>query len=106
MTSQTERESAPTSLGEGGLVPAEAPVGETPPVAEAAAETFIGPRGRPRMGIESAFVRLVATSGIVGIAVGIAAILGSQGTDAWVIGLVASGISVVLAAVLWSSRTL
>jgi hypothetical protein len=58
------------------------------------------------MGVGSAFVRLVATSGIVGICVAVATILGSQSVQAWVIGLVASVVSVVLAAILWSSRTL
>ena len=52
------------------------------------------------------FVRLIATSGIVGLSVAVAAILGTQSVDAWIIGLVASLMSVVLAAILWSSRTL
>jgi hypothetical protein len=56
--------------------------------------------------LESIFVRLVATAGIVGICVAVSAILGSQGVEAWIVGLVASTASVVLAAVVWSSRTL
>ena len=46
-------------------------VSEPPAAAPRAAEgeTFIGPRGGNRRGIESVFVRLVATSGIVGICV-------------------------------------
>ena len=55
---------------------------------------------------ESAFVRLVATTGIVGICVAIAAILGTQSVHAWIIGLVVSVVSVILAAILWLSRTL
>jgi hypothetical protein len=51
-------------------------------------------------------VRVVATTGIVGICVAIAAILGTQSIHAWVIGLVVSLVSVILAAILWSSRTL
>lgn len=51
-------------------------------------------------------MRLVATGGIVGIATAIAAIMGSQDVDAWIVGLVVSGFSVLLAAVLWTSRTL
>jgi len=51
-------------------------------------------------------VRAVATCGIVAIGVALAAILGTQDVDAWIIGLVVSVTSVVLAAVLWSSRTL
>jgi hypothetical protein len=70
------------------------------------AEPFLKRRSRVRPRPESLFVRVVATAGIVGICVAIAAILGTQSVAAWVIGLVASTVSVVLAAVLWSSRTL
>jgi hypothetical protein len=51
-------------------------------------------------------VRLIATCGIVGIGVAIAAIMHSSGSQGWMIGLVVSIVSVVLAAVLWSSRVL
>jgi hypothetical protein len=67
--------------------------------------TFI-PAHRRRLGIESFFVRLVATGGIVGIGTALAAILGSQDVDAWIIGLAVSTLAVILAGVLWSSRTL
>jgi hypothetical protein len=73
---------------------------------DAPAVPFLGRRAHRRRGAESLFVRLVATSGVVGLAVAVAAILGTQSVDAWIIGLVASLMSVVLAAVLWSSRTL
>jgi hypothetical protein len=63
-------------------------------------------RRRPRRRAESVLVRLVSTAGIVGVSVAIAAILGTQDVAAWIIGLVVSLISVVLAAVLWSSRVL
>ncbi len=56
--------------------------------------------------VESVFVRLVATGGIIGIGTAVAAILGSQEVAAWIIGIVVSAIAVVLAAILWSSRTL
>jgi hypothetical protein len=56
--------------------------------------------------VESVFVRLVATGGIIGIGTAIAAILGSQDVAAWIIGIVVSAVAVVLAAILWSSRTL
>jgi hypothetical protein len=56
--------------------------------------------------VESVFVRLIATGGIVGIGTAVAAILGSQGVAAWIIGIVVSAIAVILAAILWSSRTL
>ncbi len=58
------------------------------------------------MPVETVFMRTVATAGVVGICVAIAAILGSQNVQAWIIGLVVSIVSVVLAAGLWSSRQL
>ena len=67
--------------------------------------SFLPERGR-RPIIESLFVRLVATGGIVGIGTALAAILGSQEVEAWIIGLAVSAVSVILAAILWSSRTL
>jgi len=85
-------------------VPPEPDVSREPPPADP--KTFIGPRGGSRRGIESVFVRLVATSGIVGICVALAAILGTQDVAFWIVGLAVSLVSVVLAAILWSSRTL
>ncbi len=82
------------------------PDADTEGDAEPAPPTFIGPRATERRGIESVFVRLVATSGIVGISVGLAAILGTQDVAFWIVGLIVSLVSVVLAAILWSSRTL
>ena len=85
-------------------VPPEPDGSREPPPADS--KTFIGPRGGNRRGIESVFVRLVATSGIVGICVALAAILGTQDVAFWIVGLAVSLVSVVLAAILWSSRTL
>ena len=73
---------------------------------DAPAVPVLDRRRHPRPRVESAAVRLVATCGIVGIAVAIAAILGTQDVDAWIVGLVVSVTSVILAALLWSSRTL
>jgi fatty acid desaturase len=66
---------------------------------------FLPARAR-RPKIESLFMRVVATGGIVGIGTALAAILGSQEVDAWIVGLVVSAVTVLLAAILWSSRTL
>jgi hypothetical protein len=57
-------------------------------------------------GLQTSFSRLVATGGIIGIGTGVAAIMGSQNVDAWIIGIVVAGASVLLAAVVWSSRAL
>ncbi len=62
-------------------------------------------RERRRFGLERILVRLVATAGIVGIGVAIAAIMVSSKSQSWIIGLVVSGVSVVLSAILWSSRS-
>lgn len=64
------------------------------------------PSRRKRLPLEAPLMRLVATTGIVGIAVAIAAIMTSQGSHGWLIGLVVSVVSLALAAVLWSSRRL
>jgi len=66
---------------------------------------FIPARSR-RLGVESFFMRLVATGGIIGIGTALAAILGSQDVAHWITGLVVSIVTVILAAILWSSRTL
>ncbi len=60
-----------------------------------------------RTGFESVFVRIVATAGIVGIGTAVGAAIGAW-TDVgtWLLSLVVSLVSVVLAAVLWRSRRL
>jgi hypothetical protein len=67
------------------------------------------PSGRERLPLEAPLMRVVTTGGIVGIGVVIvviAAIMIWQDSKWWLIGLVVSIVSVVLAAVLWSSRRL
>jgi hypothetical protein len=67
---------------------------------------MLPPRERRRSGLERFVVRIIATCGIVAIGVAIAAIMVSNHSQGWVVGLVVSIVSVVLAAVLWSSRQL
>ena len=67
---------------------------------------MLPPRERRRSGAERLLVRLIATCGIVAIGVAIAAIMVSSKSQGWVTGLVVSIVSVVLAAILWSSRQL
>jgi hypothetical protein len=64
------------------------------------------PARHARGTLERTFVRVIATLGIVGIGVAIAAVMASSNSHGWVIGLVVSLVSVILAAVLWSSRVL
>jgi hypothetical protein len=64
------------------------------------------PERRERPPLESAFVRVIATSGVVGIGVALGAILISQNVAGWITGLVIALVSVILSAILWSSRRL
>jgi type IV secretory pathway VirB2 component (pilin) len=64
------------------------------------------PSRRKRLPLEGPLMRLVATTGIVAIGVAVAAIMSSQDSQGWLIGLVVSIVSLVLAAVLWSSQRL
>lgn len=73
---------------------------------DAPAVPFLHRRTAPRWRLESLLVRLIATAGVLAIGVALAAILGTQSVQAWVVGLSVSTVSVVLAALLWSSRTL
>ena len=61
-------------------------------------------RNRRRFGLERVLVRLIATGGVIAIGVALGAILASSDVQGWIIGLVVAGISVILAALLWSSR--
>ena len=79
-----------------------APAGE----ARADSKNMLPPRERRRNPLERVFVRIIATCGIVAIGVVIAAIMTSSHSAGWLIGVVVSIVSVVLAAVLWSSRQL
>jgi hypothetical protein len=73
------------------------------PAAQPAPNMLPG-RERRRFGAERLLVRLIATFGIVAIGVAIAAIMVSSHSKGWVVGLVVAIVSVVLSAVLWSSR--
>ena len=69
-------------------------------------EGMVPARERRRSKVERGFMRVVATGGIVGIAVLLGAVLVGQDVAGWIVGLVIGVTSVVLAAVLWSSRQL
>jgi len=92
------------SLDDEPLAPAES----SSPTAEADASPRQGmlPTRRERPPLESAFVRLIATAGVVGIGVALGAILTSEGVAGWIIGLVVALVAVILSAILWSSRRL
>jgi hypothetical protein len=64
-----------------------------------------GRAGR-RTKVERASMRVLATGGIIGIDVVLGAVLVSQDVAGWIVGLVVGLTSVILAALLWSSRQL
>jgi hypothetical protein len=86
--------------------------GDTASTGDAAQEPAPGqhagflPAEPARLGAESVFVRLVATAGIIGIGTLLGALLVANNVAGWITGLVVSAVSVILAAVLWRSRTL
>src|SRR5215218_7799669 len=63
-------------------------------------------RERRRTGIERGAMRGIATGGVVGIGVVLGAVLVGQDVAGWIVGLVVSAVSIILAALLWSSRQL
>jgi uncharacterized membrane protein len=63
-------------------------------------------RERRRSKVERGFMRLIATGGIVAIAVALGAVLVGEDVAGWIVGLVIGLTSVILAALLWSSRQL
>ena len=63
-------------------------------------------RERRRMRVERGLMRMIATGGIVGIGVVLGAVLTGQDVAGWIVGLVVSVVSILLAALLWSSRQL
>ena len=95
-------EAAPERESDAGTEPAIG-AGAAPPKSE---RNMLPARGRRRFGIERLLVRLVATCGIVGIGVAIAAIMVSSNSQGWLVGVVVSVVSVALSGVLWSSRQL
>lgn len=56
--------------------------------------------------LERGSMRVLATGGIVGLATVLGAVLVSQDVAGWIVGLTIGLTSVILAAVLWSSRQL
>jgi hypothetical protein len=85
--------------------PVEPPVPEPAPHADRP-QGMVPGRQRRRTKVERGLMRLVATGGIVGIAVALGAILVGQDVAGWIVGLVIGLTSVILAAMLWSSRQL
>lgn len=82
------------------------PAQSTPKARRQRPQGMVPGRERRRTGIERGFMRLIATGGIIGIAVILGAVLVGQDVAGWIVGLVVGLASVILAALLWSSRQL
>jgi hypothetical protein len=100
----TNRDKRPDSGGEPGAREArlrerESRRGERP-------QGMVPGRERRRTGIERGLMRAIATGGIVGIGVVLGVVLVGQDVAGWIVGLVVSAVSILLAALLWSSRQL
>ena len=67
---------------------------------------MIPARSRRRTKFERASMRVLATGGIIGLATVLGAVLVSQSVAGWIVGLAVGLTSVILAALLWSSRQL
>jgi hypothetical protein len=63
-------------------------------------------RERRRTVVERGLMRIIATGGIIGIGVALGAVLVGQDVAGWIVGLAVSVVSILLAALLWSSRQL
>jgi len=76
------------------------------PMLEVPTEPGFLPGTPPRPGLESVVVRFVATAGVVGIGTAVGAVLSDNNVAGWVVALVVSSVSVIIAALLWRSRRL
>ena len=70
------------------------------------AQGMIPGRERRRTKLERGSMRVLATGGIIGLATILGAVLVSQDVAGWIVGLAVGLTSVILAALLWSSRQL
>jgi hypothetical protein len=85
----------------------EASPSDTPPRdSDPPPQGMVPARHRRRTAVERGFMRIIATGGIVAIGVVLGAVLVSQDVAGWIVGLVVALTSVILAALLWSSRQL
>jgi hypothetical protein len=86
--------------------------GDRPPAEEPQSRRRGRPQGmvpgrdRRRSKVERGLMRMIATGGIVGVATALGAVLVGQEVAGWIVGLAVGLTSVILAALLWSSRQL
>jgi hypothetical protein len=70
------------------------------------AQGMIPARARRRTKLERGSMRVLATGGIIGLATILGAVLVTENVAGWIVGLAVGLTSVILAALLWSSRQL
>jgi hypothetical protein len=70
------------------------------------AQGMIPGRARRRTKLERGSMRVLATGGIIGLATILGAVLVNEDVAGWIVGLTIGLTSVILAALLWSSRQL
>ncbi len=81
-------------------------IGGTSTASVDSVQGMIPGRSRRRTKLERVSMRTLATGGIIGIATALGALLVNNGVAGWIVGLAVGLTSVILAAVLWSSRQL
>jgi protein-S-isoprenylcysteine O-methyltransferase Ste14 len=86
--------------------PSDASVESSASVDDEGTQGMIPARRHRRSMFERISMRILATGGIIGVDVALGAILTANNVQGWIIGLVVGLVSVVLAAILWSSRQL
>lgn len=82
------------------------PLSTSQDAGEEPAQNMIPARVRRRTKLERGSMRVLATGGIIGLATLLGAVLVSQDVAGWIVGLTVGLTSVILAALLWSSRQL
>ena len=96
----------PPTQAEPELTPRDARRRERESSRRAQPQGMVPARERRRTKLERGTMRLIATGGIIGIAVVLGAVLVGQDVAGWIVGLVIGLTTVILAALLWSSRQL
>ncbi len=101
-----EREPGRRARGGGGPREPEEQEAVGEPAGQRRSDNMLPQRPRRPLVLERLLVRLIATGGVIAVGVAIAAIMVSSHSKGWIVGLVVSIVSVVLSAILWSSRQL
>lgn len=107
LESETRPAVADEAVGGTQLPPRSEPAGDdAAPTSGDRVQGMIPGRSRRRTKLERASMRTLATGGIIGIATALGAVLVNNDIAGWIVGLAVGLTSVILAAVLWSSRQL